>query len=378
MLAPGDDDTVSLHCDEHAAEVERDEEVAHRGPITYLTGLSIDVYSHEATLATQAKRSRDTGRGRGRALSLLASAPQMSDLDQQSSVSPAKFGVRFALVGLVIASVVACAGYIAGRDYVDEADLPGEEVTLAAPSRAEPAAATAANDRPARLVPHVIASFPHDPDAFTQGLVWDRGRIFESTGLVGRSSVREVDLASGRVLRTEEVGAPRFAEGLALVGDELVQITWQDHVALVYGREDFAARRQYQYDTEGWGLCNDGSALVMSDGTSTLYFRDPSTFAVVRQVVVRREGIELDQLNELECVHGKVYANVWQTNMIVRIDPLTGRVEAVIDAGGLLTSDERRDADVLNGIAYIPERDHFLITGKLWPRMFEVTFEAAR
>lgn len=231
---------------------------------------------------------------------------------------------------------------------------------------------------PARLVVRVHRSYPHDPRAFTQGLVWDRGQLFESTGLIGRSSLREVALETGDVLRRVDNDNRVFAEGLALVGASLVQLTWQDERAMVFERTRFGQTREWRYRGEGWGLCHDGLEFVMSDGSDSLSFRDDQTFALKRRVRVVRGDRPQRMLNELECVDGKVYANVWQTDEIVRIDPRTGNIEAVIDAANLLTVSERASADVLNGIAYVPEHGRFLVTGKLWPRVFEVTFEAPR
>lgn len=300
-----------------------------------------------------------------------------------ASSTPSRGIATYLALGLGLLGSVACAGYCATRGTSAESASaePVSEVELApsaAPAAPAPevGAAAAATPPVARLRVRVHASHPHDPAAFTQGLVYHEGRVFESTGLVGRSSLREVRLADGEVLRRRVVDEPRFAEGLALVGDELVQITWQDHVAFVYGRDDFATRRQHRYETEGWGLCFDGTALAMSDGTDALVFRDPSTFAERRRVQVRLEGRPVTQLNELECVGEHVYANVWQTDEIVRIVASTGVVDQVIDASGLLDAEQRYRTDVLNGIAYVPETRRFLITGKLWPRMFEVTFEA--
>lgn len=230
---------------------------------------------------------------------------------------------------------------------------------------------------PERLVARVHARYPHREDAFTQGLVWERGRLFESTGLEGRSSLREVTLATGVPLRTQPGPEDVFAEGLALVGTSLYQITWQDHVAYVYDRDTFEKRAEHRYEGEGWGLCHDGTHLVMSDGSDVLRFRDPETFSVVRTLNVTRLGRPLRMLNELECVGGDVYANVWQTEDIVRIDAETGAVEAIIDASALAREVARSPVDVLNGIAYVPERGRFLVTGKLWPTLFEVTFERA-
>ena len=227
-----------------------------------------------------------------------------------------------------------------------------------------------------QLRPEVLAEYPHDDDAFTQGLVYaGGGELFESTGLRGRSTVRRVDLATGRVTQSESIDAAYFGEGLERVGDRLIQLTWQANLALVYDADTFEQVGTFSYDTEGWGLCLDNqNRLVMSDGTSTLYFRDPSTFAELSTVEVTQDGEPLARLNELECVNGRVYANVWLTDTSVEIDPATGEVVAAIDASGLLSADEAQSADVLNGIAYRSDTDTFLVTGKLWPTIFEVRF----
>jgi glutaminyl-peptide cyclotransferase len=225
---------------------------------------------------------------------------------------------------------------------------------------------------PAVLRLEVVAIHPHDPGAFTQGLVWSNGRLFESTGLVGRSSLREVELESGTVLRQVDLNPPLFGEGLALVGDELVQLTWQDQRALRWRTTTFAPLGEFRYEGEGWGLCFDGTSLISSDGTNRLAVRDPKTFAVKRSVAVTDRGRPLHSLNELECVDGSVWANVYGTERIVRIDPGSGRVTGEVDASGLLRREEAARADVLNGIAWVPERGTFLLTGKLWPSIFEV------
>lgn len=236
------------------------------------------------------------------------------------------------------------------------------------------------------LVPRVIESYPHDTAAFTQGLVWNGETLYESTGQYGQSTLREVDLVTGEVIRSVPVSETFFAEGLAQVGDRLIQITWREATALVYDAATFEVIDEFLYETEGWGLCYDGEVLWMSDGTSMLYQRDPATFDLLATVPVTLFGQPVTQINELECVDtdgaggepGVVFANIWQTDFIVRIQPATGIVDGVVDARALLTAEERAalpPGGVLNGIAYRPEDDVFLLTGKLWPRLFEVTLE---
>jgi glutamine cyclotransferase len=220
----------------------------------------------------------------------------------------------------------------------------------------------------------VVRAYPHDRTAFTQGLVLHDGKLLESTGLVGKSSLREVEVETGRVIRRVEVAPPVFAEGLALVGDELIQLSWQDGRALRYDRRTFARRGEFSYRGEGWGLCHDGASLVMSDGSANLTIRKPSDFSISRVVTVTLDGRPLPALNELECVDGAVYANVWMRDRIVRIDPSSGRVTATIEVPPLLSPIEREGVDVLNGIAYDPGSKTFLITGKLWPKLFRVKF----
>ena len=223
-----------------------------------------------------------------------------------------------------------------------------------------------------RVSLEVVRSVPHQVDAFTQGLLLFEGRLFESTGLRGQSTLREVDLDSGQVVRSVDLPSELFGEGLARVGDRLFQLTWTSGVARVHRVSDFGLIQEHRYPTQGWGLCHDGSRLVMSDGTSTLYFRDVDTFAELGRVSVTLDGRSRDRLNELECVGGRVWANVFQTDEIVEIDPANGVVTSVLDASGLLTPAERASSDVLNGIAYRPDTDTFFLTGKLWPRLFEV------
>ena len=227
------------------------------------------------------------------------------------------------------------------------------------------------------LTPTVLNAYPHDPEAFTQGLLWEDGHLYESTGLNGRSSLREVDLESGEVIRIFPLAETYFGEGLAEVDGDLIQITWRSGEAFRYDLETFELLDTYRYDTEGWGLCFDGETLYMTDGTATLYRRDPETFELLSETQVTSDGEPLRYLNELECVGSHVYANVWQTDQIVQIDKDTGRVTARIDASTLSDESGRR-ADpnaVLNGVAYNPETETFYVTGKLWPTLFEVTFD---
>jgi len=219
----------------------------------------------------------------------------------------------------------------------------------------------------------VVATYPHDPGAFTQGLVFLNNRLFESTGLNGQSTLREDNLETGKVLRQVTVPAEYFAEGLAIIGNKAYQLTWQNHKGFVYDLETFKLEKEFYYDGEGWGLATDGKSLILSDGTSQIRFLDPATFKVQRTITVTLRGHGLKDLNELEYIKGEIYANVWQTPAVVRIDPATGYVTGMIDFSGLLKpSDVQPDTDVLNGIAYDAAHDRLFVTGKKWPKLFEV------
>ena len=235
---------------------------------------------------------------------------------------------------------------------------------------------SASGKKAERLTVEVLAEFPHDRGAFTQGLLWDDGHLWESTGEYGRSTLRQVDPATGEVRRQVDVDPALFAEGLALVGDRLIQLTWRSGLALAYDKASLAVVGQFTYQGQGWGLAWDGRRLVMSDGSSRLTFRDAETFEALGTLRVTLDGAPLGSLNELEVVDGWIYANLWQDDRIVRIDPESGKVRAVIDASGLLSPMERLTTDVLNGIAYDPDSKTFWITGKNWPSMFQVAFEA--
>jgi glutaminyl-peptide cyclotransferase len=218
----------------------------------------------------------------------------------------------------------------------------------------------------------VVHTYPHDRDAFTQGLQVVDGVFYEGTGLNGRSSIRVVKIDTGEVIRKRDVPAEYFGEGITVRGSELFQLTWQSGVALVYDKQTFAPKRQHKYTGEGWGLTQDKTSLIMSDGSEFLRFIDPATFAERRRIRVTAGGTALKDLNELEYVKGEIFANVWRTDYVARIDPATGAVNGYIDFRGLLTSREREATDVLNGIAYDEGTDRLFITGKLWPRVYEV------
>ncbi|GAA3246842.1 glutaminyl-peptide cyclotransferase [Pseudonocardia petroleophila] len=221
------------------------------------------------------------------------------------------------------------------------------------------------------LRPEVVAEIPHDPSAFTQGFEIADGTLYEGTGLVGSSQLRELDPATGAVRRAVPLPDGVFGEGITVVGDRIWQLTWRDGVAFEWDRASLTLLRTVPLSGEGWGLCADGDRLVRSDGTALLRFHDPVTFAETGSVTVTGGGVPVTQLNELECVDGQVYANVWQTDRIVRIDPSDGRVTAEVDATGLLDPARRADADVLNGIADAGNGE-LLLTGKLWPSTFRV------
>jgi glutamine cyclotransferase len=225
------------------------------------------------------------------------------------------------------------------------------------------------------LRPEVLAELPHDPSAFTQGFEIDDGVLYEGTGLEGHSQLRELDPDTGAVRRSVPLRSELFGEGITVAGDRIWQLTWRNGVALEWDRAALTLRREVPVQGEGWGLCDDGTRLVRSDGTDHLRFHDPVTFTEQGSVAVTLDGAPVDRLNELECVDGQVWANVWQTDRIVRIDPTSGRVTAVVDAADLLDPARRADTDVLNGIAAVPGDDGtFLVTGKLWPVMFRVRF----
>jgi len=218
----------------------------------------------------------------------------------------------------------------------------------------------------------IAATYPHDPNAFTQGLQYLDGFLYEGTGLNGRSSIRKVTLETGAVLQKRDTPAEHFGEGVTVWKSTLIQLTWQSGLAFTYDLATFAPLRAFKYRGEGWGLTHDGTNLVMSDGTSDLRFLAPETFVERRRVRVTAAGKPVASLNELEFVKGEIFANVWQTDRIARIDPRSGNVTGWIDLSGLLPQKDRTPDGVLNGIAYDAARDRLFVTGKLWPKLFEI------
>jgi len=225
----------------------------------------------------------------------------------------------------------------------------------------------------ARYTYRALASYPHDPQAFTQGLVYLDGFLYEGTGLYGQSSLRVVELETGKVLQLQLLPDRFFGEGIAIVGQRIYQLTWKAKTGLIYDLETLEPTGEFRYSTEGWGLAQDGTYLIMSDGTATLHYLDPADLSEVRQVTVRDAGQPVMRLNELEVIRGEIWANVWQTNRIARIDPQDGTVVGWIDLSGLLSpSDIAAPVDVLNGIAYDDAGDRIFVTGKLWPKLFQI------
>lgn len=225
----------------------------------------------------------------------------------------------------------------------------------------------------------IVRSYPHDTAAFTQGLLWLDGQMYESTGQVGRSNIRRVNLQTGSVEQQIDLPAPHFGEGITVLGDKLYQLTWQSGKAFVYDKNSFTLQREFSYEGEGWGLTTLGNELIMSDGSATLRVLDPGTFDVRRRVMVTENGTPVKDLNELEIVKGELWANVWTKDRIARIDPESGAVLGWIDLAGLLPQNMKTGReDVLNGIAYDSATDRIFVTGKYWPRLFEITLRLQR
>lgn len=251
------------------------------------------------------------------------------------------------------------------------ADWNGPSSSTAASGAAPQATAPVA--APARYAFSVVNVYPHDPEAFTQGLIYRDGFLYESTGLNGRSSLRKVELETGRVVQRRDVAPQYFAEGLVDWGSRLIQLTWHSNVGFVYALDSFEPQGTFPYAGEGWGLARDDRRIIMSDGTSTLRFLDPQTLAETGRLDVTERGSPVTYLNELELVRGELFANIWQSDDIVVIAPDTGHVTARIDFRSLRSQlGATRPIDVFNGIAWDASGDRLFVTGKLWPRLFEV------
>lgn len=256
------------------------------------------------------------------------------------------------LLAVLFAGVLACSGSSTAKQTTDSA--------------------TAAEEVPVYSY-EVINTWPHDSEAYTQGLVFYDGALFESTGLYGSSSLRRVELKSGKVKKKVEVAREYFAEGMTIFGDKVFQLTWQAQKGFVYDLKKLQQEGEFTYEGQGWGLTHDNHSLIMSDGTNRIRFLDPNSFQVQRTISVYENGSPLTQLNELEFIKGEIYANIWKTDRIVRIDPTTGKINAWIDMTGLHHQGEKRAAEnCLNGIAYDAESDRLFVTGKRWEKMYEI------
>lgn len=218
----------------------------------------------------------------------------------------------------------------------------------------------------------VVQTYPHDPTAFTQGLVYQDGLLYESTGKYGRSSLREVRLETGEAVRRRDLRPRFFGEGIVIYHDQIIQLTWKSQLGFVYDRKGFHRVRSFRYRGEGWGITHDGKRLIVSKGTSVLYFWDPQTFREIGQITVRDRDHPVTFLNELEYVKGEVFANVWQSDRIARIDPNTGCVTGWIDLTGLTGPRMMDEEAVLNGIAYDKAGNRLFVTGKYWPELFQI------
>jgi len=246
---------------------------------------------------------------------------------------------------------------------------PQKPLALAQQAPTLTIASTPSNSAPSRSW-SVLGSFPHDTGAFTEGLLWHDGKLYESTGNYGQSSLRRVDLQSGTVEKKINLPSQLFGEGLAWAGGKFYQLTWQTKRGFVYD-ENFQPLAQFTYSDEGWGLTFDGHSLIQSDGTDVLTWRNPKNFSARKQVRVTWDGRAQRNLNELEWINGRVWANIWQTDQIVIINPQSGKVESYLDLTGLLSAQDRTgNEDVLNGIAYDPQGQRLFVTGKLWPKLF--------
>jgi glutamine cyclotransferase len=219
----------------------------------------------------------------------------------------------------------------------------------------------------------ITNTYPHDQSAFTEGLVFEDGVLYEGTGLYECSNLRRVELETGKVLQIRELPNQYFGEGITIYKNKIIQLTWKSNLGLVYDKSNFELLQEFNYPNEGWGITYDGNCLIMSDGTSTLHFLDPETFEEISQIEVYENDIPVTKINELEYVQGEIFANIWLTERIARINPLTGQVTGWIDLKGILNPEDCSEkVDVLNGIAYDTKNDRLFVTGKFWPKLFEI------
>jgi glutaminyl-peptide cyclotransferase len=245
-------------------------------------------------------------------------------------------------------------------------------LTLAVISHAQAKRTAPSASAPAQYSYRVIHTYPHDPAAFTQGLEYRGGVLYEGTGLAGRSSLRKVELETGKVLQQIPVDGKYFGEGITVVNSQIVELTWTTKIGFIYDQSSFGMIRSFNYSGEGWGLANDGQQIYMSDGTADIRVLDSTTLQEKRRVTVHDGAEPVKMLNELEYIRGEIYANIWQTNRIARISPADGKVLGWIDMTGILPAEDHLHADVLNGIAYDQSGDRIFVTGKLWPKLFEI------
>jgi glutaminyl-peptide cyclotransferase len=259
----------------------------------------------------------------------------------------------------------------------------GATLVILASMRSEPASqstsavgnqeSAAPNKRAHQVSYEVVNSYPHDPTSFTQGLVWADGGFYESIGQYGQSKLRRLEFPSGKVLKQIRLDPELFAEGLAQVDTRLIQLSWQSHRGFVYDKDTFRLLQEFTYHTEGWGLTFDGKNLILSDGSSDLFYLDPQTFKPVKKLAITMNGQPVPELNELEFIDGEIWSNVWQTDLILRINQSTGQVTSFLNLKGILAPSDRKGSEnVLNGIAYDAEQKRIFVTGKLWPRIFEI------
>lgn len=262
-----------------------------------------------------------------------------------------------------------------------DSDAQRTETSVQNAANQSPAVATAQTNKPGADVTQgipvytyeIVASYPHDPKAYTQGLVFLDGALYESTGQYDASTLRKVELKKGKVKKQIDVPGQYFAEGMTILNGKIYQLTWVQHKGFIYDLKDFKLEKEFAYEGEGWGLTNDGRSLILSDGTNQLRFIDPATLRVQRTISVFDNQQPLAELNELEYIRGEIYANIWKTDKIVRIDPQTGRILAWIDLTGLRPPETLENGEnVLNGIAYDEEHDRLYVTGKRWPKLFEI------